>query len=184
MPRLSRHLPPAPEKGKPLCGWIIIIGLLAAFVAGGVKFVFWAIAYPFLGCLVFMLIVLLVLLIILAMKQETQRMLNIIEEREGESICTFRRAFDLHLVDPWIVRATYQEFQKRLSEYSSNFPIRVTDRLDDDLKIIPEDVEDIFEIVAARAGYDFTDIQANPMLGKVATVEDFVMFFTHQPCLR
>ena len=38
--------------------------------------------------------------------------------------------------------------------------------------------------VAQRAGYDISECEANPLYGKVKTVKDFVMFFTHQPRIK
>jgi len=106
--------------------------------------------------------------------------------RKDENICTFRRAFDLRRVDPWIVRAAHEEIQNWLGCESSDgkHPIRASDRLIEDLQIDPEDAQDIAEAIAIRAGYDLKDTAQNPMTGKVYTVGDLVMFFTHQRRLR
>ena len=113
-------------------------------------------------------------------KLDRKKFEKMMSMRRGESICEFRRAFDLRKVDPWIVRAVYEEIR----DLTGNYPIRASDRFVEELRIEDEDVEDIAAAVATRAGYDFSGYSANPLNGKVATVGDFVMFFTHQRRLR
>jgi len=100
-------------------------------------------------------------------------------QRAEENICSFRRSFDLHQIDAWIVRAVYEELIELVDQ-----PLRASDRLEEDLHIDPEDLEDVATNVAARAGYDLTDYQQNPFYSKLKTVGDLVMFFTHQRKLR
>ncbi len=67
-----------------------------------------------------------------------------------------------------------------LNPRKTKIALRASDRLVADLQIDHEDVEDIAKSVAKRAGYDFTDITANPFAGNVYTVGELVMFFMHQ----
>ena len=71
-----------------------------------------------------------------------------------------------------------------MRDLTGDYPIRASDRFMEELRIEGEDVEDIADMVATRAGYDFSDYSANPLAGKVFTVGDLVMFFSHQRCIR
>jgi len=114
---------------------------------------------------------------------EGRRVARICQERD-DTICDFRRSFDLRQIDPWIIRATYEAFGAWFDAKHAKFPLRVSDSIDDDLKIDWEDLDDLFHEVAQRAGYDISECEANPFYGKVKTVKDFVIFFTHQPKIR
>ncbi len=89
-------------------------------------------------------------------------------QRTGENICAFRRGFDLHKVDPWLVRAVHEEVRDVMGPgvNNMNYPIRASDRLVEDLLIDPDDLEDVAKTVAVRAGYDFSDFKQNPLNGK------------------
>jgi len=103
-------------------------------------------------------------------------------DREGESICEFARSFDHHAVDPWIIRAVYEELQNYLKSDQAVFPIRSTDRLVEDLSVDLEDLNlDVAPTIAQRVGRSVIDTKANPLFGKVHTVGDLVIFFNHQP---
>ena len=104
--------------------------------------------------------------------------------RKGENICTFHRAFNLRQVDPWIVRAVYEEVLNFIRTGKLKCALRASDRLLEDLQIDLEDVEEIGISIAARAGYDLTNYEQNPFYAKLKTVGDLVMFFTHQRRLR
>ena len=56
--------------------------------------------------------------------------------RAGDSICTFARTFERRTIDPWILRATYEELAT-----SCGFPIRRGDRFEDHLGIECPDIE-------------------------------------------
>jgi hypothetical protein len=114
---------------------------------------------------------------------EARRVTRIRRERD-DTICDFRRSFDARKVDPWIIRATYEAFGRWFDAKQVHFPLRASDLIGNDLKIDPEDIEDLVHEVGQRAGYDISECEANPLLGKVETVGDFVMFFTHQPRIR
>ena len=119
-------------------------------------------------------------------KQQNALVQKMVSERASENICSFRRAFDLHQVDPWLVRATYEEVRAALGsdlEYVSA-GVRASDHLVRDLMIDPDDIEDIGLRVAKRAGYDLSDTKGNPLYEKIETVGDLVMFFTYQRSLR
>jgi hypothetical protein len=122
-------------------------------------------------------------LITLACFFERRRISNLRKERE-DTICDFRKAFDLHEVDPWIVRAAHEAFGAWIDTKRPSFPIRAGDSMERDLKMDPEDIWDLILEVAQRAGYDVSAIDANPLLGKILTVHDVVLFINHQPKSR
>ena len=191
MRTLSRHLPPAPV---PATNWfatilfvICAVGFMAWLAAGVASVVVSVVPHIPMNLQLFVVFSLIVLpAYIVTFHRQKTSFEKLMAQRAGENICTFRRAFDLREVDPWIVRAVHEEVREVMSIGMGkvDYPIRASDRLVDDLLLEIEDVEDIAETVAARAGYDFTDIQTNPLFGKVFTVGELVMFFTHQRRLR
>jgi len=114
-------------------------------------------------------------------KDDTPHFQALKEQRLGESICTFARAADCRHNDSWIVRAIYEETKACLPENHRDTPLRWDDHFVDDLKLESEDVEDIAEAVAQRAGYSLDDCSANPLNGKVSTLGDLVLFMMQQP---
>lgn len=43
------------------------------------------------------------------------------QEREGESICDFARAFDTRTTDTWVIRAVYEQLQQQLGRVYPDF---------------------------------------------------------------
>jgi len=103
------------------------------------------------------------------------------DERLDESICTFARSFERTQVDTWIIRAAHEELQQYMKFPNGVCPLRASDRLENDLKIDPEDIEDLIPIVAQRTGHSLEDTEKNPFYGKITTVGDFVLFINSQP---
>jgi len=172
---ISRHLPPlhAEDSKVPLLGNVILLGVIALIG-------YWIYSSPLkatIGLGTF------AALIGGAMLIEARRVARIRRERD-DTICDFRGSFDVRKVDPWTIRATYEAFGRWFDAKQVHFPLRASDSIWDDLKIDPEDVEDLVHEVGQRAGYEITDCEANPLFGKLETVRDFVMFFTHQPKSR
>ncbi len=102
-------------------------------------------------------------------------------ERKDESICTFARSFDRKVVDTWIIRAVHQELQVYVKYPDGVCPIRSTDRLDQDLHIDLEDIDDLFPVIAQRTGRSTKNTESNPYYGKVSTAGDLVLFVNSQP---
>ncbi|GAB5521115.1 MAG: hypothetical protein RhofKO_33660 [Rhodothermales bacterium] len=102
------------------------------------------------------------------------------QTRADESICTFARDFDCHYVDPWIVRATWEELQVYLGT-DKPFPIRASDSLEHDYYIDLEDAYDLWQIISRRAGRSIEHTEHNPLYSEVATVGDLVRFTNVQP---
>ena len=100
--------------------------------------------------------------------------------RQGQSICEFARYFDRRHVDPWIIRAVYQELGRTLPV--RRFPLHPGDALEDDLRIDPDDLgEVLMPVIAERTGRSLAEPDRNPLYGHVTTVADLVHFFEAQP---
>ncbi|MDF7802130.1 hypothetical protein P4C99_21845 [Pontiellaceae bacterium B1224] len=149
-------------------GYAILASLLLGLVWLCIKR---PVMIPILGILAFIFWV--------SNKVEEKRLSKISDERTDESICTFARSFDCHEIDTWIIRAVYEEIQKYLMK--DNFPLKASDRIDEDLRIDREDLDDIAQVIAQRAGYSFDNNESNPYYDEVNTVEDLVLFFHCQP---
>lgn len=98
------------------------------------------------------------------------------ELRKDESLCTFVRSFDYRTIDTWIFRAVYEQVQPLVQ-----FPIRKTDKLRKDLRLDVDDIDDVGEEIAQRTSRQLKNTQDNPYFDQVETVEDLVLFFSHQP---
>ncbi|TDU70908.1 hypothetical protein EI77_02026 [Prosthecobacter fusiformis] len=169
MRRFSRHLPSHPP-AQPL-GWrvkVVLAGLAALLMA-------WLYSQPqalfFIGGMTG--------LFYLASIRERRRIQSLKSSR-ADTICAFRKAFDCRVVDPWIIRATYQEVQN----WSRGFPLEATDNLMEQLKMEAEDLDDLAEDIAKRSGYDLADISGNPWYQRVTTARELVLFINHQPKIR
>ena len=102
-------------------------------------------------------------------------------DRSGESICTFARSFDRRTVDPWIVRAVWDDLQTYVSTGGCDFPVRASDVIDLDLRVDVGDIDDIADRAAQRAGRSMADTASNPLYGSVRTAGDLVRFLNAQP---
>jgi hypothetical protein len=101
--------------------------------------------------------------------------------RPGESICEFSRSFDTRNTDTRVIRAVYEQLQLQLRRSCPSFPVRATDRLNEDLWLDPDDVDlDLLADVASRTGRSIRDTRSNPFRGRVKTAGDLVAFFNAQ----
>jgi hypothetical protein len=67
--------------------------------------------------------------------------------RRGETICNFARSFGRQ-TDTWIIRAVYEELTRFLTIKGQTLPVRREDRCEKDLKIDPEDLDDLAQDIA------------------------------------
>ena len=109
-----------------------------------------------------------------------KRLKRLHAERTGESIAGFAHAFDRHVTDAWVIRAVWDELQGYVQLNKKEFPIRTTDSLVGDLSIDPEEVAEIAERAAKRAGYRMCMTGANPEAGVIETAGDLVRFVNAQ----
>ncbi len=169
--RFSRHLPPLQREPLGLRLWLVLMGFAIWFLA---------VLYSYPVATVSTLLVLVGANHMLC-RRSTRRTLALAATRPGNPLCTFARALDLRAVDPWVVRATFEELQTYFPQQAQPFPIRPTDKMVDDLDIDPDDINFIAQDIAERAGYSLESSQQNPLYGKVETVGELIQFFTHQP---
>lgn len=163
----SRRTPPAPNKPLTPRG-VLLLSLFCAAMAIAL--------ITQLSILVTELAAIVVASILLGLDRRRFRSLAV--GREGESICTFARSFDYRSTDTWIIRAVYEGMRVYIPQ---GFPLRGSDRLDEDLRIDPDDLDDLAVEIGLRAGRSSAGYEANPMFGRVRTLSDFVHFFMHQP---
>jgi hypothetical protein len=173
MPKFSRHLPSEVPARVPIAGRLILLALAAGFIA-----------LLYFSLAVRLIIVGLTLATVVWVPFDRRRLRRMASTRGGEDLCTFARSFPRGSVDPWVIRAVYQEFSPYYATGDIQVPIRAADRLAEDVRIDPEDVEEIAKSVAYRAGYSLADPRRNPFHGNLKTVGDFVRFLAHQPRLR
>jgi len=114
-------------------------------------------------------------------RREGRRLDAMAKARGAESICSFARSFDTRQTDTWVIRAAHQELQRWLHSLRPDFPVCATDALLADLRIDPDDVEDLALDIAARSGRSLDQAEHNPYYGKVYTVSDLVLFMNAQP---
>jgi hypothetical protein len=62
-------------------------------------------------------------------------------------------------------------------------PIRASDKLEKDLSIDPEEIDDLVSIVAQRTGRSLENAESNPCFGKITSVGDLVLFINGQPVI-
>ncbi len=173
MRKFSRHMPPLEDPPDTLVPWFF----LAVFVAVLLT-VLVALPIPiglFLSAIVLMQIV--------GTITHDRYLRRLAEERKGEDIGTFARAFNRHSepFDPWVVRATWDILQPYVTFRGASVPLRPRDSLGDDLKIDPEDLLDLMKGVAKRSGHTLDGAEENPYPWPIETVNDFVRFITIQP---
>ena len=161
----SNRMPAFIPQPMSIVGWVVLAALAAGAIylcASHPMFVF---AVPIIAAVSWALNVI-----------EDRRQRRIATERQAESICTFARSFDCRATDTWIVRAVFEE----LASYVQ-FPLRPDDRLEADLKIDPDDIDDIAEAIAQRSGRPLEGCEVNPLWGEVTTIRELVEFFVNQP---
>lgn len=174
MKRASRFMPKPIRKPPTLVGWIFLIAFAAWLL-----YVLWM--YPIVTSAS---IAVLVALTWLHRRSIRNHLRATAASRPGESICTFSREVDCRHLDTWIVRAVYEEIQEHLAADCAKFPLRWTDRLNEDLRIDPDALDEELAIdIAQRTGRSLEETERNPLFGDVKTVRDLVLFFQAQPQL-
>ncbi len=170
----SRHMPKLQTKSL---GWLGCS--VGALLAGA--FAYLVVADPKAIAVVLGLTFVAFVLTRPGIKREEEHLRALAEARVGHSICEFAREFDLRAVDPWIVRAVYEQLQKQLEHVHPSFPLHAEDRLKEELHLDGDDVDmEVVVQVEHRTGRSLANADANPYYGKVRTVRDLVMFFQFQ----
>jgi len=89
-----------------------------------------------------------------------------------------RPLFDRRAVDPRLTLDVYEEFH---AYFACALPVRAADRIEEDLRMDWEDVDDLVRKVAMRAGRSMEHTETNPFYGQVRNVGDLVLFLMDQP---
>lgn len=161
----SRRMPPRGKSG-PLgaAGAIVVAGGLLAGAAWALVTVPWAISVAVMAALG------------VGMAGSSQQVTRMAAEREQESICTFARSVDAREIDPWIIRAVYEELSACCA-----VPVRARDHFDHDLALDQEDLGDAVMDIAERAGRSLEYAGDSPFGTSFATVRDLLNVLNHQP---
>ena len=96
------------------------------------------------------------------------------ESRRGDDICKFARSLPLRDLDPWVVRATYEEVAIYMGSEKDPFPVHASDRLKEDLEIDGEDLCDIVIAIAKRSGRTLDSCGKNLLYANMRTIEDLI----------
>jgi hypothetical protein len=174
LPKGGSYLPPHPYQNTfalaLLCG--LGYAVLRSFLEWGTN--------AAIGYLLFAVIL---LILIWPSHYFTERKLKaLISARSDDSICTFARSFDRRSVDPWVIRAVWNELQICMNRKEGPFPIRASDNLWKDLLIDEDDIAmDMIKYLPPLIGRSIETMEENPYYGCVQTVEDLVLFFNALP---
>jgi hypothetical protein len=162
-------MPPDPPP-QPLSwrAWLVLGGLVAFLMIGIYQ------------SLLFKGMVAAIVAIVCLESIRMRRHFKLLKATRSGNICAFRKAFDCRNVDPWIIRATYQEIQN----WVSGFPVEAEDDVLTQLEIDEEDLDYLIQDIARRSGYDLAHTEGNPLYDRVKTVGDIVHFINHQPKTR
>lgn len=168
----SRRMPRPIRARSGVIAWALIALLLGGYGYTLWRWPFWAGAAT----------AALVLFTVVQHRQRRRALALLAVTRSGDSLCSFARSFPRPDTDTWVLRAVYEELQRYLGSEHPAFPLRATDRLEEDLRIDPEDLDmDVAVDIAHRCGRTFDNTQQNPYHGRVKTVGDLVAFFCAQP---
>jgi hypothetical protein len=109
------------------------------------------------------------------------RFKRLAKRRAGISICQFVRSFDYRHVDTTIIRAVYEGLQGWTTFGIKQFPVMAADELAKVYGLKDEDLDDFAERVAQTTRRAWSDLENNPLYGKVTTTQDLVLFLNRQP---
>jgi hypothetical protein len=163
-------MPAAPVQKMGLWAWPLLGALLSALG-------YWIYRQPN----VIFIVGALVVIVWVGMMCDTRHRRGLVASRQDERICDFARCFDRRKTDTWIVRAVYEELSRYLSVDGRPVPVRPADNCGKDLKIDPDDLEDLAGDIAFRAQRSLQGAERNPLYCKVQTVADLVTFLENQP---
>jgi hypothetical protein len=166
MRKLSRWMPKAPLQRVAPMSVLLLAVLAIMLICLAVSVTAFAVVSGF------------TLLVAIVSAYDRRRLRRIAERRTGESICTFARSFDRRAIDPWVVRAVYEELE---GYFGGALPVRVADRIEEDLRMDWEDVDELLKDAAFRAGRSLEHTESNPFYGQVRNAGDLVLFLMYQP---
>ena len=163
-----------PPAARNELSWLALVAILAGVIA---------LAYfvPWLGIPVLAVIVLAAVGTAVLTPRDRRRLRALASTRAGEDIGSFARAFRPNAVDMWIVRAVWDALAPWSTIPEGRVPLRATDRLVEDLKIDPEDLEAVMREIAGRIGRSLERANSHPLYGRVSTIRDLAQLLNGQP---
>lgn len=135
----SRRMPAAPVHKTPVRAWLFLAVLLAGFTG-------WLWQQPYL---VGVLLAVFGVCVGIQLVWDTRSRRRLAVARQGGAFAS-SRAFD-RSADTWLIRAVYEEISRHLSVDGRAVPVRRQDRCEKDLRIDPDDLDDIARDAAFRA---------------------------------
>jgi hypothetical protein len=179
MRHASRHMPKYKHLPIRWWGYLVLVVVVLVLLVAAVRAL---IASPVPTAAAFVAVAAFAAWLSSTHKRQVDALRGLAAERVGQSICTFAKEFDLRAVDPWVVRAVYEQLQSHLQNVQSQFPIRADDKLVGGLIFDPDDLDmGIVQEIEWRTRRNLERSQSNPFYGKVETVRDLVWFFNAQP---
>ena len=115
-----------------------------------------------------------------------RRLTALASGRPGDALCRFARAVDCRRRDTWIVRAVFEALQAHLPPLPgrNTFPIHPDDRLEADLDLDFDDLNEDACVVAERCGRQLEAPSNDPAPATIVTVRDLLDFFERLPHAR
>jgi hypothetical protein len=175
----SRHMKKYERRGPGWLGWLVLASFVIAMVA-------WLASAVLKHPVPTLVVIAVVGAFAVVSSQHDKRRIAALRRlgqwRHGQSICNFAREFNLREVDPWVVRAVYEQLQAELREVHPNFPIRAADKLVGSLVLDADDLDmGLIQEIEARTMRSLNRSNDNPYYGRVLTVRELVLFFNAQP---
>jgi hypothetical protein len=167
-------MPPAPSAKTGLGGWVFLCGMAAVLL-------YFLVTRPvgFLGT-----VGALVILSLIIERKRVTELLPVVQDRTGEDIGTFARAFARRSdppIDPWAIRAVWNAIYPLTEVQGKRIPLRPTDRIVEDLGIDSEEIEYLVPELTQQCERKKGDWDRNPHYQELGTVGGLVRFISAQP---
>lgn len=183
--RRRRPVPVAPPpRGIALRAWgAFCLAILVAFLAFLAWVVWRAVTEPIVGLSLCGLIAFVWLTGALSERKRRRRLARLAADRPGNPLCRFARAVDCRRRDTWVVRSVYEALQSYLPSEKGGpgFPVAPDDRLEADLGICLDDLDDDAWDIAHRCGRAWPPSDPSGPEPKIETVRQLLDFFERQP---
>lgn len=172
----SRHMPRREPQSKPT--WLARIFLCVSCGA----LLYGVVAIMLLSIWTALAIGLFVITVASSSALSSRKFRQLRDSRRKDNICAFARSVPIRELDTWVIRATYEELAIWVGDEMGPFPVHAADRLVEDLEIDGEDLCDVVIAISNRCERTLDEIDKNPLLPKMKTVEDLIRVVMWQKC--
>ncbi|HEY2855161.1 MAG TPA: hypothetical protein VGJ18_20050 [Gemmatimonadaceae bacterium] len=175
--RFSRWIGPLPERQPGVTGWLVLTA-----IAGGLLALLLAQPVPGLSILAAFDAATL-----LSQRMRRRWVCPMTNDRVNEDIGSLARAFDRRAadpLDPWAIRAVWNAMMPLTELNGWHFPLRPSDRFDDDLGLDSEEIEYLIPALVEQCERVPGEWEANPYYRRLRSVGDLVHFISAQPLRR